>query len=126
VVERCSLLVAGCRLLVGLRCPGAESAGGNERRPAGNSKRHPQLADDNPALVPYPVVMPTTTLLIDGMSCDHCVQSISAALEQLPGVEKAEVSLERHEAVVEHASGTPPLEAMVKAVEDEGYGASRP
>ena len=72
----------------------------------------------------YSDPVPTTTLLIDGMSCDHCVQSLTEALERLPGVRKAQVSLEFHNAVVQHGETGPSVKDMVKAIEDEGYGAS--
>jgi copper chaperone CopZ len=72
----------------------------------------------------YPESVPTTTLNIDGMNCGHCVQSITKAIETLPGVRKAEVSLETHSAVVHHADDSS-VDAMIAAVEEEGYGASR-
>ena len=40
------------------------------------------------------------TLKIAGMSCGGCVRSVSGVLSALPGVERAEVSLERGEANV--------------------------
>ena len=59
-----------------------------------------------------------TELEIDGMTCGHCVASVKRALEAVPGVESADVSLAGRRAVVrgEVARG-----ALVAAVEDEGY-----
>lgn len=68
--------------------------------------------------------MARTVLRVDGMSCDHCVRSISKALESLEGVTKAEVSLEKHRAIVEHAEGKPSALQMIAAIQDEGYSAS--
>jgi copper chaperone CopZ len=66
--------------------------------------------------------MTTTTLKIEGMTCNHCVQSVKQALSSLPGVRKAEVSLVEKQALVE-SEGPLDLSAAVKAVEEEGYQA---
>jgi len=58
------------------------------------------------------------------MSCDHCVQSIATALENLPGVSAASVSLENERALVDHEASRPTLAEMIAAVEEEGYNAS--
>ena len=61
------------------------------------------------------------TLKVDGMTCEHCVATISRALAQVPGVERVvEVSLERGEAQVE---GHPDAGQAIAAVVDEGYAA---
>lgn len=62
-----------------------------------------------------------TKLKIDGMSCEHCVRAVSAALQQVHGVETVvEVSLDRGEAVVEGSAETA---SLIEAVEEEGYRA---
>ncbi len=61
-------------------------------------------------------------LSIEGMSCGHCVGHVKTALESLTGVAKAEVSLERKQAVVEGSSLDDT--AMRAAVEDAGYKAT--
>ncbi len=61
------------------------------------------------------------TLKVDGMTCGHCVESVSRALAQVRGVERVvEVSLERGEAILE---GHPDADQAVAAVVDEGYTA---
>ncbi|MDE2089493.1 MAG: heavy-metal-associated domain-containing protein [Gammaproteobacteria bacterium] len=60
------------------------------------------------------------TLKIEGMTCDHCVRAVTRALKSVPGVKDAKVSLERGEAVVE---GQSERDALIQAVEGEGYGA---
>ena len=37
---------------------------------------------------------------IEGMMCEHCVKAVKGALEKIPGVVSADVSLEQKEAVV--------------------------
>lgn len=60
-------------------------------------------------------------LKIDGMSCEHCVRAVSAALQEVPGVESVvEVSLDRGEAIV---TGAAEPAALIAAVEEEGYQA---
>lgn len=62
----------------------------------------------------------STTLKIDGMTCMHCVAAVKNALEQVPGVETAEVSLGEARAEV---TGDADVQAMVAAVKEEGYSA---
>jgi len=62
------------------------------------------------------------TYAIRGMTCQHCVRAVTRALEKLPGVKRVEVSLERASASIE---GEPADAAVLAAVADEGYEASR-
>lgn len=59
-------------------------------------------------------------LKITGMSCEHCVRATTKALEGVPGVDSAEVTLESGGAVV-HGHAAP--EALIAAVREEGYEA---
>jgi len=59
-------------------------------------------------------------LKVSGMTCNHCVMAVKKALLQVPGVEGAEVSLEQGEALVK---GNPDPQALIQAVEEEGYRA---
>ncbi|MEJ2360982.1 MAG: cation transporter [Gammaproteobacteria bacterium] len=62
----------------------------------------------------------STTLKVNGMTCGHCVAAVTKALENIPGVDKADVSLEKGQAIV---SGEADSQAMVAAVKEEGYEA---
>lgn len=66
----------------------------------------------------------TTQLKIDGMTCGHCVAGVKGALEGVPGVQRADVTLEPGQATVEHAESTS-VEALIEAVVEEGYEAKR-
>lgn len=44
--------------------------------------------------------MEKTKLKIGGMSCEHCVKTVTNALTELPGVRRAKVNLRKAEAVV--------------------------
>jgi copper chaperone CopZ len=61
-------------------------------------------------------------LHIDGMKCEGCAAAVTEALESVPGVESAEVSLDDGSARVA-AGGTVAMEALARAVESAGYGA---
>lgn len=63
---------------------------------------------------------------VRGMTCAGCASGVKAALEKVPGVTKAEVSLEKNEASVTYEKGKTTPEALVKAVEKAGYKASLP
>lgn len=61
---------------------------------------------------------------IAGMSCQKCVQSITGILQALPGVERAEVSLEAAQARVFCDPERIGVAQLRDAVEDAGFDAS--
>jgi len=65
--------------------------------------------------------MTTTTLKVTGMTCNHCVMAVTKALNSVPGVESADVSLAKAQAVVQ---GDADRQAMIAAVKEEGYEAA--
>lgn len=65
----------------------------------------------------------TLNLAVTGMSCKHCQAHAKEALEKVPGVASAEVDLEGAKACVK-ADDSVTADALVKAVEAAGYGAS--
>ncbi len=67
--------------------------------------------------------MPTTTLKIEGMTCDHCAHTVQKALSAVPGVQRAEVSLALDQATVQ-SEGPLDFKAVAEIVGDEGYKAS--
>lgn len=62
----------------------------------------------------------TMSLQIEGMTCGHCVRSVTKALEGVSGVEKVAVNLAGGRARVEGAADP---RALVRALADEGYEA---
>lgn len=64
----------------------------------------------------------TTKLSVKGMTCQNCVKHVTQALAALPGVQSAQVWLETNSAVVEHDQDAK-IEAMLLAIEEEGYEA---
>jgi len=60
-------------------------------------------------------------IAVEGMSCEHCEQSVEEALSGVAGVTAARADRERETATVE---GDADPDALVRAVEDAGYEAS--
>ena len=86
-------------------------------RPLRNQTKANIIAADKPQ---EEVNMSTKTMTIEGMMCAHCEATVKKALEALDGVESADVSHEKGEAVV-HMSGDVTDDVLKKAVEDKEY-----
>jgi copper chaperone len=65
--------------------------------------------------------MESTIVKVGGMSCQGCVKSVTKVLTELPGVGKAEVSLERGEAAVEYDAGRVTRDMLKQAIDDAGF-----
>lgn len=64
--------------------------------------------------------MTTTTYMVQGMTCGHCVNSVSSEVGALPGVSQVEVDLSTGGVTV--TSDTPLDTGAVRAaVEEAGY-----
>jgi copper chaperone len=63
----------------------------------------------------------TATLNISGMTCGGCVRSVSNVLNALDGVVKADVSLDKHCAVVDYDAAKVNPDQLKQAVQDAGY-----
>ena len=61
-----------------------------------------------------------SVLKVKGMSCQHCVMSVKKALNQLDGVQKVEVDLEKGEVRFENTKALAALR-IEKAIQDAGY-----
>ena len=68
--------------------------------------------------------METTLIKIGGMSCGGCVKSITGVLVALPGVVRADVSLEPPQAVVEFYPARVARVALVEAINEAGFDAA--
>src|ERR1017187_6585559 len=68
---------------------------------------------------------PGTALTITGMTCGNCARHVTEAIQSVPGVRSAEVRLEANQASVCWAAGAERnISAVIRAVEEAGYGAS--
>lgn len=62
----------------------------------------------------------TQTYTVTGMTCGHCVASVTEEVQEIPGVEDVDVVLESGSLTI--TSSEPVDEAAVRtAVEDAGY-----
>jgi len=57
---------------------------------------------------------------IQGMTCQHCVMSVSKALNSIPGLTNVRVNLVTGEATFENTQNLSP-DKIRQAVEDAGY-----
>ena len=62
-----------------------------------------------------------THLEIGGMMCEACVGHVKTALQNVPHVREVQVELASQRATVEHENAD--MDALITAVEDEGYTA---
>lgn len=62
----------------------------------------------------------TATYTVLGMTCGHCVSSVTESVERLPGVTGVDVRLDRGTLTVASAAPLDPG-AVRAAVEDAGY-----
>lgn len=65
--------------------------------------------------------MEKITLQIKGMSCSHCQNAVTKALQALEGVEKVDVHLEQGTADVTYDRSKVSVEQLKEAVEEQGY-----
>lgn len=60
-------------------------------------------------------------LNVEGMTCNHCVMTVTKALASLEGVDDVTVSLEQKTAKVTYNPEMVTIEQMKHAVEEVGY-----
>jgi copper chaperone len=68
-------------------------------------------------------MMAEVDLTIEGMSCQHCVMRVKKAVDQLPGVSQADVTLGT--AKITYDESRIKKEDLEKAVETAGYKIKR-
>ncbi len=67
--------------------------------------------------------MITSTYLVDGMTCSHCVASVTEELEAVSGVDAVHVDLVKGGTSRVHVESSAPLEldAVRAAIDEAGY-----
>ncbi|MCL4351923.1 MAG: cation transporter [Firmicutes bacterium] len=65
--------------------------------------------------------MEKIALGIKGMTCDHCVMTVTNALKAVPGVRSATVSLANNEAKVTYDGTVTTEESLKEAIREAGY-----
>ncbi len=73
---------------------------------------------------PGPVSAPAAQLAITGMTCSNCARHVTEAIQSVPGVRGATVSLDAQQASWRWAAGMEPnVSAVITAIEAKGFGA---
>ncbi len=65
--------------------------------------------------------MAQMSLLVEGMSCNHCKVAVEKELLKVPGVSGASVDLTGKKASIDYDPAVATRDQLVKAVEDAGY-----
>lgn len=65
--------------------------------------------------------MTQETIKVEGMSCMHCQLRVKKAIEEVEGVQKADVDLQKMQAVVEYEEGKADPEKIKAAIREAGY-----
>ena len=63
----------------------------------------------------------TTVLNVEGMSCQHCVNSVTKAVGELQGVVRVTVDLKGKTVSVDYNPDQVGLEKIKEIIEDQGY-----
>jgi len=61
-----------------------------------------------------------SVLKVKGMSCQHCVMSVTKALSKLEGIQNVKVDLPKGEVSFENTKAVAPA-TIEKTIEDAGY-----
>ncbi len=64
--------------------------------------------------------METRVLKVNGMTCQHCKRAVEGALQDLPGVVKAVVDLDKGEVTVDFSQSVA-QDALAAAIDEAGY-----
>ncbi len=67
--------------------------------------------------------MAKTTLKISGMSCQHCVKTVTDVLTKLEGVQRAKVNLRKGEAIVHFDTSCMTTDNLTEAITEAGFEA---
>ncbi|MCM3161255.1 MULTISPECIES: copper chaperone CopZ [Metabacillus] len=65
--------------------------------------------------------METVTIKVEGMSCQHCVNSIEGSVGKLEGVSTVKVDLDRGTVNIDFDPEKVTKDKMKDAIEDQGY-----
>jgi len=65
--------------------------------------------------------MEQITLQVQGMSCEHCVNSVEKNVGELNGVKSVKVHLDKGSVEIEFDSNSVSLETIKEEIEDQGY-----
>ncbi|MBY0500263.1 MAG: heavy-metal-associated domain-containing protein [Nitrosomonas sp.] len=65
--------------------------------------------------------MQTVTIIIKGMTCMGCVNSVKAVLKNLSGIAQVEVTLQPAQATIQYDSNNINIDQIEEAIVDAGF-----
>ena len=65
--------------------------------------------------------MEKVTLIVNGMSCGHCVKAVEGSVGALNGVKNVHVELSEGKVEVEYDSTVVSVETIKATIDDQGY-----
>ena len=65
--------------------------------------------------------MANQTLNVEGMTCDHCVQTIKEAVNNLVGISRVAVDLENKQVAVEYDKALVKLDSITDKIVEIGF-----
>lgn len=65
--------------------------------------------------------MPTTTLSVSGMTCEHCVRAVKQEVGEISGVTQVDVELGTPSTVTVESTETISHQDLVEAIDEAGY-----
>jgi copper chaperone len=68
--------------------------------------------------------MTQATLSVPDISCGHCKSSIEGAVNPLEGVDAAVVTIDDRNVAIEYDGSETTMEAIVAAIDEQGYEVS--
>ena len=92
-------------------------------------RREPQAAAQTmvaQTAADQPPTIRTIKIPVDGMICQVCAGTVKSALKKVDGVNDAEISLEKRNAIVHYDERTVTLETLTRAIEDAGFRPGEP
>lgn len=60
-------------------------------------------------------------LIVDGMTCQHCVQTVTETVEKMPGVAKVEVNLGQKKVTVDFDESQTQVESISAQIVEAGF-----
>ncbi|MCM2533030.1 copper chaperone CopZ [Neobacillus pocheonensis] len=65
--------------------------------------------------------MEKVTLIVNGMSCGHCVKAVEGSIGELQGVKKVSVDLAKGKVDIEFDANLVSLNTIKETIDDQGY-----
>lgn len=62
-----------------------------------------------------------TTLIVEGMSCGHCVKAVEENVGKLSGVNAVSVNLAEKQVTIDYDDNQIQLKQITETIEDQGY-----